>query len=247
MSPKSTLVLVHGAFHSPDCFHLIQPKLEALGYPVVAVALASVGKTHPNATYLDDVSVIHEVVLPILDEGKEVVLVTHSWGGVPGVASSEGHTLQERAARGQRGGIKSIMMIASAMIMKKGTSLSESNGASTVEWMDFEESFGICNHLAKDAFYNDLPSSEADHYFSLLRPQAVSVLFTPVHFVASNLKISKAYVICEKDNAVPVAHQEKMVDAVGGFKKIRFGGGHSPFLSQPDWIVGVIDEFAREK
>ena len=76
MSHKPTLVLVHGAFHGPEAFHLIKPKLEALGYPVVAVALASVGTAHPAATYLDDVAAIHEEILPILDEGKEVILVT---------------------------------------------------------------------------------------------------------------------------------------------------------------------------
>jgi len=76
MSHKPTIVLVHGAFHGPEAFHLIKPKLEALGYPVVAVALASVGTANPTATYLDDVGAIHEEVLPIIDEGKEVILVT---------------------------------------------------------------------------------------------------------------------------------------------------------------------------
>lgn len=52
--------------------------------------------------------------------------------------------------------------------------------------------------------------------------------------------------ICEKDKAVPVARQEKMVDTVGGFKKIRFEDGHFPFLSKPDWMVGIIDGFASE-
>ncbi|KAG4443506.1 hypothetical protein IFR05_000979 [Cadophora sp. M221] len=247
MSPtKPTLVLVHGAFHGPDCFHLIKPKLESLGYPVVAVALVSVGKTHPAATYLDDVAAVHEAILPILGEGKEVVLVAHSWGGIVGVASTDGQTIRERAERGEKGGIKSIFMIAAAMIMKKGTSLSESNGTNSVEWMDFEGPFGVCNNLAKEVFYDDLPASEADHYFSLLRPHAISTFFTPVNFVVSNLKIPKAYVICQNDKAVPAAYQEMMVDTVGGFKKIRFEGGHSPFLSQPDWTVDVIDEFASE-
>ena len=52
--------------------------------------------------------------------------------------------------------------------------------------------------------------------------------------------------ICEKDGAVPVEYQDKMVDLVGGFRKIRFEGGHFPILTKPDWTVGVIDEFASE-
>ncbi|KAK0105332.1 hypothetical protein ONS95_004288 [Cadophora gregata] len=246
MSAKPTLVLVHGAFHGPEAFHLIHPKLEALGYPVVAVALASVGRSHPTATYLDDVAAIHEAVLPILDEGKEVVLVTHSWGGIPGAASTEGQTIEDRAARGEKGGIKSILMIASAIVMEKGISLSQSNGTSGVDWLDIEENFGICNSLAKNIFYHELPPAQADHYYSLLKPSAITTFFSPVHYVASDLKIPKAYIICVKDLAVPVAHQEATVDKVGGFKKIRFDGGHSPFLSQPEWTVRAIDEFASE-
>ncbi|PVH86235.1 alpha/beta-hydrolase [Cadophora sp. DSE1049] len=246
MSAKPTLVLVHGAFHKPDCFHLIQPKLEAFGYPVVAVSLVSIGRGRPTATYLDDVAAIHDSLLPLLKEGREVVVITHSYGGVPGVASTEGHTIQDRAARGEKGGVKSIFMIASHIVFEKGTSLSQSNGSNSVEWMDVEETLGICNPLAKEALYNDLPSVEADHYFSLLQPSALTTFFGPVNYVASDLKIPKAYLICEKDMAIPVTHQEKIVDTVGGFKKIRCQCGHSPFLSQPDLTVRVIDEFASE-
>jgi len=244
MSTKPTVVLVHGAFHSPDCYHLITPKLEALGYPVATVALASVGKTHPNATYLDDVTAIHKVMLPILDEGKEVVVVAHSWGGVPGAASIEGHNIAERSARGEKGGVKSILMIASAVILKKGVSLAETTGTDNVDWVNMDGTFGICSEAAKDIFYHDLAPADQDHYFSLLRPQAMTTFFGPVNFIVGELTIPKAYMICEKDHAVPPERQENMVEKVGGFKVYRYEGGHSPFLTAPDWTVGVIDEWA---
>ena len=78
MSQKPTLALIHGAFHGPDSFHLIKPKLEALGYQVVPVALATSGVDHPTATYRDDVAAVHEAIKPALDEGKEVILVAQS-------------------------------------------------------------------------------------------------------------------------------------------------------------------------
>lgn len=61
-----------------------------------------------------------------------------SWGGIPGVASIEGHSIDERSARGEKGGVKSILLIASAMIMEKGASLSETNGTRSVDFMDFD-------------------------------------------------------------------------------------------------------------
>ncbi|KAL2062323.1 hypothetical protein VTL71DRAFT_6589 [Oculimacula yallundae] len=247
MSTKPTLVLVHGAFHGPECFHLIQPKLEALGFPVVAVALVTAGRTNPTATYRDDVTAIHEILLPILDEGKEVVMVAHSWGGVPGAASIEGHSTQDRKARGLEGGVISLLMIACAVILKKGTSLAEANGAGdSVDWMEMGGTLGICTEAAKDVFYYDLPVAKQDHYFSLLRPMAITAFFTPIDFTVGELTIPKAYVICEKDRTVPPERQEHMVEKVGGFKVYRFGGGHSPFLTEPDWTAGIIDEWAGQ-
>ncbi|CZT50666.1 uncharacterized protein RSE6_11691 [Rhynchosporium secalis] len=246
MSVKPTLVLVHGAFHGPECFHLIQPKLEALGCPVVAVALVSVGRTHPTATYLDDAAAINEVMLPILDEGNQIVMVAHSWGGIPGVASIVSQSIQERSARGEKGGVKSIMMIAAATILKKGKSLADTTGSNSVDWLEMDGTLGICIEAAKDVFYHDLPPAEQDHYFSLLRPHAMTTFFTPVDTIAADLAIPKAYVICEKDHAVPIERQEKMVKEIGGFKVIRFAGGHLPFLTEPDWTVKTIDEYDRE-
>lgn len=53
--------------------------------------------------------------------------------------------------------------------------------------------------------------------------------------------------MCEKDNAVPLSKQEENVASVKGLKSVRFGGGHSPFLSKPDWLVRAIDDFVSGK
>ena len=137
-SPKPTLILIHGAFHGSECWHLVKPKLEALSYKVVTVSLATVGRDNPGATYLDDVAAIHKVILPILDEGKDVIIIAHSWGGIPGVASVEGHSIAERAAKGTKGGIKAIMLIASGVILKRGATLAETNGYNSVDYMEME-------------------------------------------------------------------------------------------------------------
>lgn len=137
-SAKPTVLLVHGSFHGPECWHLVKPKIEALSYPVVTVSLATVGRQNPTATYLNDVAAIHKVILPILDEGKEVVIVAHSWGGIPGVASIENQSIAERVAKGQIGGVKAILLIASGVILKRGATLAETNGYDSVNYMDFE-------------------------------------------------------------------------------------------------------------
>lgn len=51
------------------------------------------------------------------------------------------------------------------------------------------------------------------------------------------MKIPSTYLICEKDNAIPLSAQEGMVKAAqnagADFTSEKFDTGHSPFLVKP--------------
>ncbi len=68
-----------------------------------------------------------------------------------------------------------------------------------------------------------------------------------MNYILEDLQVPKKYIVCEKDNAVPLSKQEENVASVKGLKSVRFGGGHSPFLSKPDWLVRAIDDFVSGK
>jgi len=57
-----------------------------------------------------------------MDAGKEIVLIAHSYGGTPSCAAVEGQTIAERSARGEKGGIKSILFISALLVSKQGVS-----------------------------------------------------------------------------------------------------------------------------
>ena len=46
------------------------------------------------------------------------------------------------------------------------------------------------------------------------------------------------YVVCERDNAIPVFAQEAMAARAGRVE--RLDAGHSPFLSRPDELAEII-------
>jgi pimeloyl-ACP methyl ester carboxylesterase len=50
--------------------------------------------------------------------------------------------------------------------------------------------------------------------------------------------IPNTYVICEADNAIPVAAQELMAKRADAIE--RLDTSHSPFLSQPGALAGLI-------
>ncbi|KUJ09260.1 alpha/beta-hydrolase [Mollisia scopiformis] len=243
MSTKPTIVLVPGAWHSPECFQYIVPKLEALSYPVACINLATVGEQNPAATHLDDVAAIHEVIIPLMNEGKEVMLIPHSYG-----AAVQGQTVAERSARGEKGGITSIFFLASFALKQRYDLLRDLR-------QGIGELDGCCsqsphNHSRfrsnPSVLYNDLSPEQATYWLSKCRPHTLASFGKPVEFVPPDLKIPSMYLICEKDGAMDLDLQESLIAATPGMKTMRFSGGHSPFLSHPDFTVEAIVKAAKE-
>lgn len=78
-----------------------------------------------------------------MDGGKEIVLVMHSYGGMPGGAAAYGLSKQERSAVGLRGGIIGLVYIA-ALIARQGDALVDMMGGQLHEWNILDvSSFGV--------------------------------------------------------------------------------------------------------
>ena len=83
-------------------------KLEAAGYATTGVSFASVGASKQLQDIGPDVKAIQNVVRPIVDQGKDVLLVVHSYGGVVGGQAVEGLDKASREKEGKQGGISHL-------------------------------------------------------------------------------------------------------------------------------------------
>lgn len=84
--PNTTLVLVHGAFHTPKHY---APLLDAIAIllpslTIIPLALPTVGRTpaHATRTRHDDVAAVASAVTIAADRGDDIVVLMHSYGGV---------------------------------------------------------------------------------------------------------------------------------------------------------------------
>lgn len=105
-SSKPAILLVQGVCHTTGCFDDIKKRFEALSYEVYCRDLPSVGDATKSHTH--DRDALLSLIEPQLDQGKEFVVLAHSYGSVPGVALCENQTVAERAAVGKKGGSKHI-------------------------------------------------------------------------------------------------------------------------------------------
>lgn len=132
---KPSIIIIPGAWQKPTAFEGIVSLLEKTGYPTVHVPLPTVGGTEtPLAGLDDDIETVRKVLLPLVEEGKEVVLIGHSSGGISMSAVVEGLDATSRTAAGKKGGVIKCIYLA-AFVLPKGQSLLGMLGGQPLPWM----------------------------------------------------------------------------------------------------------------
>lgn len=141
MSPtKPTIVIVPGAWQLTSAFAPFADLLRSSGYETEVVAMPSVGGTQLPLTGLpEDIAAVRAVVQPLVDAGRELVLLTHSAGGVSGGGAVKGLDLKTRKEAGLPGGVARIIYMAAFMV-PKGSSLLQMLGGKPAPWMVLEVS-----------------------------------------------------------------------------------------------------------
>lgn len=133
-----TIVLVPGAWHTPQCFDALRKILESHGFPTESVSHPSIGAEPPTKTVDDDVDHLRQTLSKLINkDGKSVVLIGHSYGGSVISNASEGFSQVMRAQQGKEGGI-SLLIYLSGFVIPKGKTLFEALGGEWQPWMKFE-------------------------------------------------------------------------------------------------------------
>lgn len=106
---KPSIILVPGSFARPEFYDPIVDVVKSHGYSIRALHLPSVGleagPVGPPPSMYDDAAFIAREVEKLADEGNDILLVAHSYGGVPATESLKGLSKEERAKSGKAGGV----------------------------------------------------------------------------------------------------------------------------------------------
>ncbi|KAL9026839.1 MAG: hypothetical protein Q9196_004556 [Gyalolechia fulgens] len=237
------ILLIQGSYQTPEVYHLLVRGLISQGYSVVHPKLPSCSDTeNPDFTHrslTDDAAAIYtELSRLVNDEGKKVLVVMHSYGGLVGSeAITEELVYTNRQAKGLSGGVIHLFLY-SAFILDEGQSVLGVFGVSPNNKFTPE---GRSYFLAgAEKLYNDLPAEEAALWESRLVAQSSKVQETKLTRAAWK-SIPSTYLITEGDQAVPPQYQEAFAQQTGSTVE-RCSSGHSPQLSQPEMLVQKISE-----
>jgi hypothetical protein len=137
---RPTIVIVPGAWQLPAGFDLLLEQLRASGTRTEIVPLLSVGGAEtPLKGLSDDVTAVRKTVETLANEGQEIVLLCHSYGGVVGSCAVEGLDIVSRGKEGKEGGVL-LIVYCTAFVLPKGKSLFDMLGGSPQPWMKIEVS-----------------------------------------------------------------------------------------------------------
>jgi len=245
MTSKPIVIFVPGAWHTPESFALVAAHLEDAGYEYTGVDKPSVSLRPPYIqSFEPDVEAVRKEVLAASDAGNDVVLVMHSYGGIPGSAAAKGLSKEDREKEGKKGGIVRLVYISSFAI-EEGQSLISAAGGELSPWCIVEGDYMRATE-SNDIFYRDIPKEEAQKWTDKLQYHATKTFHSPQTYTAFK-HIPSTYLICEDDQAIPAIVQEMMSSHEGGLWTVeRLKTSHSPFLSKPKEAADVIRRAAGE-
>jgi pimeloyl-ACP methyl ester carboxylesterase len=131
-STKPTIVIIPGSFSAHGAYDSFLALLRAEGFTAVAVNLPSTQKRMPlpPATLKDDAALVRGVVGALVaeNEGTEVVILAHSYGGTVATEALAGLGIKE----GKKGGVRRLIFL---------SAIAPRVGETQVQTMKLDEAF----------------------------------------------------------------------------------------------------------
>ncbi|KZO96988.1 alpha/beta-hydrolase [Calocera viscosa TUFC12733] len=238
---KPTIVLVPGAWHRSSVYASVILLLERAGYQCLTVELPSVGGC--VSSLAEDTDEICTLLAKLVCAGKDVVLVMHSYGGLPGAAAVRGLGKRE----GRQGGVTHLVFLGS-FILDEGEAALDLLAGQLPPWVAPENDGKTLRCInPEELWYHELLPGEARRWAAQLRPQCAITFLDPLPY-AGWRHIPSTYLITELDRAVPLSVQESMLSKAkcSTLRVERARAGHAVMLSHPGVVARCVRRAAGE-
>lgn len=128
---KPTLVFAPGAWYPPTAFNPLIEKLP--DYKSRTVAFPSIQQATSVQDLQPDIDAVRSIVTEEVDAGRDVVVISHSWAGLPVSSALDGLSKIEREENNQKGGVIRLVFL-TAFIPRAGESLLGAFGGMPPPW-----------------------------------------------------------------------------------------------------------------
>lgn len=233
----TTYVLVHGSWHGGWCWHRVVAGLQRAGHRVLAPDLLSLGRDFTPYASVTLESWTNQVATLVQTAEEPVVLVGHSRAGI--VISQVAERVPDRIA---------VLVYVTAFLLQSGQTLleianqdSQSLVLPSLVVADDQLSARFKEEAAREAFYGQCSDEDVVLALSLLRPEALAPIATPVRTTAARFgRVPRVFVECTLDRAITLPIQRQMQAALPCRNRITMQSDHSPFLSHAAELTDAL-------
>ncbi|WP_417763477.1 alpha/beta fold hydrolase [Shewanella sp.] len=232
-------LLVHGAWQGQWAWKNVAKTLKNEGHEVLAIDLPGSGNSHQPASQITLAAYAEAIVASAkaLSSKGDVILVGHSMGGAAVTAAASispllfAKIIYVCAFLPQDGESVAMLGEESKRYGTAGpqTNIDKENGTLTLD-----------SASIKHTFFNDYTGEQVEHFIEQFRPQPLTPLITPIALTPAWHNISKAYIVCQRDNAISPKLQRLMAQRANIHEIEYLDAGHEPFFSCPDKLTSVL-------
>ncbi|KAJ5740334.1 hypothetical protein N7493_000206 [Penicillium malachiteum] len=249
----TTILLVPGAWITAAAYEPFTQALKAEGHDIRYASYPSLDP--PSLSIQDcqaDTEAIAAVLRPLVEEGRDVLLVLHSYAGMPGAAAAVGLSRSQRAKEGKCGGVFGLVFIG-AFVVPEGLSCAGLQGGNLPPWILLDQPSPHLN-IASDPVRNfgaDMDPDSVKLLMAELRPHA-TLAFTSSQphpaWADKEFEGRSAFIVTANDVAVPKEAQFGMMAATQKTWIVKeIEAGHcSPFFTKKQETVALIQEIINE-
>ncbi|RKL31585.1 hypothetical protein BFJ72_g10989 [Fusarium proliferatum] len=215
----------------------------------------------PMASFKDDVDAVRGAIRQETEKGRDVIVITHSYGGTVGNSAVKGFSRPAESSTSvqssvspsnscervpETGHVVGIIPIATGFCFT-GLTFMDHFLNITPPFFRVNKMTGYADLTVRPQkfFYHDLPPAEADHATSMLTTQSLKALFEGREYSYSGwLDVPVWFIGTVEDQGLPILVQRAqigMVRVLGGrvvYTELKTS--HSPFLSQPKQVVQIV-------
>lgn len=117
-----TILAVPGAWHTVESFDTVKKIFTDRNYDFVSQNAP--GVTDANSTVTEDAASLRTNLLqPLVEAGKDVIVMMHSYGGMYGSQAVQGLSKREREQSGKQGGVISLIYVSAVTPLEGKTTL----------------------------------------------------------------------------------------------------------------------------
>ncbi|KAL7628403.1 hypothetical protein AAE478_002605 [Parahypoxylon ruwenzoriense] len=247
---KPTIVLIHGGWHVPDSYSKLVNALRTIGYEVHVPRLPSVNESRPPNTDLStDTGLVRSYVESLVEAGRTVIAIMHSYGGQVGTNSLCGLSRAARSQKGLSGGVSRLVYMSAFALPEGGSMISIVKHFGHESLMpvafDFSEDDSCLSRDPKTLLVGEgAEPAELETYLSSMVRWNGKCMYQEISRCAWR-EIPVTYIYTTKDMTVPLDYQKFMVEKMQAegreVQTVELETGHCPNLTMTKELVAAVD------